>query len=132
MQVPTARADRGIYPSKLPARRARITRGLLAFAEMSAEAAPFVPLAESVEVRDAVEALAERIIARGEDARGITLPALSFSRSNDILAGLNAAVSLQRWWRARQTERDAARLHGSPVENADDAAPVAAALPATN
>ena len=75
-------------------------RDLLAFAGMSAEAAPFVFLAESVEVRDAVEALAERIIARGEDARGITLPALSFSRSNDILAGLNAAVSLQRWWRA--------------------------------
>ena len=58
------------------------------------------PIAESTdEVLGAAAALAERIIVRGEDARGIALPTLSTSLPPDALAGLNAAVSLQRWWR---------------------------------
>ena len=48
-------------------------RDLLAFVGMSAEAEPFVPLAESVEVQEAAKALAERIISRGEDSLGIAL-----------------------------------------------------------
>ena len=58
---------------------AEYVRELLAFAGMSAEAAPFVPLAESAEVLEAAEALAERIIMRGQDARSIVLPTLSTS-----------------------------------------------------
>ena len=47
--------------------------------EIGLEAAPFVPLAESAEVLEAAEALAERIIMRGLDARSIVLPTLSTS-----------------------------------------------------
>ena len=128
---------------------AEYARELLAFSGLSAEAAPFAPLAESAEevlgaaealadslnrrmgfwelrkhsplaesageVLGAAAALAERIIVRGEDARGIALPTLSTPLPPDALAGLNAAVSLQRWWRARRTERDAARDEDAPV-----------------
>mgnify|MGYP002831988663 CR=1 FL=1 len=89
------------------------------------------PLAESAdEVLGAAAALAERIIVRGEDARGIALPTLSTSLPPDALSGLNAAVSLQRWWRARRTERDAARDEDAPVALADAAVPPAAAAAA--
>ena len=46
------------------------------------------------------------------------------------MAGLNAAVTLQRWSRARRTERDAARDDDSPVAQADAAVPPAAAAAA--
>ena len=44
------------------------------------------------------------------------------------MAGLNAAGTLQRWWRAQRTERDAARDDDSPVAQADAAVPLAAAV----
>ena len=94
------------------------------------------PIAESTdEVLGAAAALAERIIVRGEDARGIALPIdqwspLCTSLPPDALSGLNAAVSLQRWWRARRTERDAARDKDAPVAQADAAVShVVAAVP---
>ena len=94
------------------------------------------PIAESTdEVLGAAAALAERIIVRGEDARGIALPIdqwspLCTSLPPDALSGLNAAVSLQRWWRARRTERDAARDEDAPVAQADAVVPPAAAADA--
>ena len=106
---------------------AKYARELLPFAGMSAEAAPFVPLAESAEVLEAAEALAEGIIVRGQDARGIAPPTLSTSLPKDVLAGLNAAGTLQRWWRAQRTERDAARDEDAPVAQADAGVPPAAA-----
>ena len=93
---------------------------------MSAKAAPFVPLAESEEVQEAAEVLVERIIARGEDARGVALPTLSTPWPTDALARLDAAVSLQRWWRARRTELVAAHDALSPAASAVEEAPVAA------
>ena len=89
------------------------------------------PIAESTdEVLGAAAALAERIIVRGEDARGIALPTLSTSLPPDALAGLNAAVSLQRWWRARRTDQDTAGDEDAPVAQADAVVPPAAAADA--
>ena len=93
---------------------------------MSAKAAPFVPLAESEEVQEAAEVLVERIIARGEDAQGVALPTLSTPWPTDALARLDAAVSLQRWWRARRKERAAAHVAKSAAARVDEEAPVAA------
>ena len=46
------------------------------------------------------------------------------------MAGLNAAGTLQRWWRAQRTERDAARDEDAPVAQADAGVPhTAAAVP---
>ena len=94
------------------------------------------PIAESTdEVLGAAAALAERIIVRGEDARGIALPIdqwspLCTSLPPDALSGLNAAVSLQRWWRARRTDQDTAGDEDAPVAQADAAVPPAAAAAA--
>ena len=94
------------------------------------------PIAESTdEVLGAAAALAERIIVRGEDARGIALPIdqwspLCTSLPPDTLSGLNAAVSLQRWWRARRTDQDTAGDEDAPVAQADAAVPPAAAAAA--
>ena len=94
------------------------------------------PIAESTdEVLGAAAALAERIIVRGEDARGIALPIdqwspLCTSLPPDALSGLNAAVSLQRWWRARRTDQDTAGDEVAPVAQADAVVPPAAAADA--
>ena len=63
---------------------------------LSAEAAPFVPLAESAEVLEAAEALADCIVVRGQNARGIALPTQSVAMLAEIgtrLNGCGAAVS---------------------------------------
>ena len=119
----TKKPARQLAVEEARAASAEFAQELLTFAGLSAEAAPFVPLADSLVVHEAAEVFAERIISRGEDARGVALPTLSTSRPNDVLAGLNAAFSLQRSWR---TERAAAHVAKPPAARVDEEAPVAA------